>query len=65
VLFCKLFGSKKDEVTGDWRRLHSEELYDVYSLPNIIRAIKLRRMCHIWGEGRCREGFDGETCGKV
>jgi hypothetical protein len=34
---------KRDEVTGDWRKFHNEELHDLYSLPNIIRMIKSRR----------------------
>jgi hypothetical protein len=34
------FGSKSDEVTGEWRKLHSEELHSLYSLPDIIRQIK-------------------------
>jgi len=38
----KIFGPKRDEVTGDWRILHSKELYDLYSLPNIIWVIKSR-----------------------
>jgi len=38
----KQFGPKRDEVTGDWRRLHNEELNDPYSSPNIIRLIKSR-----------------------
>jgi hypothetical protein len=38
----KIFGSKSDEVTADWRRLHKEKLYDLYSSPNIIRVIKSR-----------------------
>jgi hypothetical protein len=39
-----IFGPKRDEVTGEWRRLHNEELNDLYSSPNIIRAIKSRRI---------------------
>jgi hypothetical protein len=35
-----VFGPKRDEVTGEWRRLHNEELYYLYSSPNIIRVIK-------------------------
>jgi hypothetical protein len=38
----RIFGPKTDEVTGEWRRLHNEKLYAVYSSPNIIRVIKLR-----------------------
>jgi hypothetical protein len=40
----KIFWPKKDAVTGEWRRLHNEELYDLYSSPNIIQVIKERRM---------------------
>jgi hypothetical protein len=40
----KIFGLKRDEVTGEWRRLHNEELNDLYSSPNVIRVIKSRRM---------------------
>jgi hypothetical protein len=40
----KIFGPKRDKVTGEWRRLLSEELHDLYSSPNIIRVIKSRRM---------------------
>jgi hypothetical protein len=40
----RIFGPKRDEVTGDWRKLHNEELHNMYSLPNIIRMIKSRRM---------------------
>jgi len=40
----RIFGSKRDEVTGEWRKLHNEELNDLYSSPNIIRVIKSKRM---------------------
>jgi hypothetical protein len=40
----RMFGSKRDEVTGEWRRLHKEELYALYSSPNIIRSIKSKRL---------------------
>ena len=40
----KVFGHKRDEVTGEWRKLHNEELNDLYSLPNIVRVVKSRRM---------------------
>jgi hypothetical protein len=40
----RLFGSKRDEVTGERRKLHIEELNDLYPLPNIVRVVKSRRM---------------------
>jgi hypothetical protein len=40
----RIFGPKRDEVTGEWGKLHSEELHILYSSPNIIRQIKSRRM---------------------
>jgi hypothetical protein len=40
----RIFGSKRDEVTGKWRKLHNEELRDLYSSPSIITIIKSRRM---------------------
>jgi hypothetical protein len=40
----RIFGPKRDEVTGEWRKLHNEELNDLYSLPNIVRVVKSRRM---------------------
>jgi hypothetical protein len=40
----RIFGPKRDEVTGDWRKLHNKEFHDLYSPPSIIRIIKLRRM---------------------
>jgi hypothetical protein len=40
----RIFGPKKDELTGKWRKLHDEELNYLHSSPNIVRVIKLRRM---------------------
>jgi hypothetical protein len=40
----RVFGPKRDEVTGEWRMLHNEELNDLYSLPNIVRVVKSRQM---------------------
>ena len=40
----RVFGPKRDEVTGEWRKLYNEELSDLYSLPNIVRVVKSRRM---------------------
>ena len=40
----RIFGPRRDEVTGEWRRLHNEELNDLYCSPNIVRVIKWRRM---------------------
>ena len=54
----RVFGSKRDEVTGEWRKLHNEELSDLYSLPNIVRVVKSRRMR--WA-GRVVQGSGGET----
>jgi len=44
MVLRKIFGPKRDEVTGEWRGLHNEELNDLYSSPNIVRVIKSRRM---------------------
>jgi hypothetical protein len=49
----RIFGSKRDEVTGEWRKLHNE-LNDLYSSPNIVRVIKSRRM--IWAGHVARMG---------
>jgi hypothetical protein len=40
----RIFGSKRDEVTGEWRKMHNEELHKLYSSPDIIRQVKSRRM---------------------
>ena len=46
MVLRRIFGPRprRDEITGDWRRLHNEELNDLYSSPNIVRMIKSRRM---------------------
>ena len=51
----RIFGLRKDEVTGELRKLHNEELNDLYSSPNIVRAIKSRRMG--WAEHVSRMGY--------
>jgi hypothetical protein len=43
-LLRSVFGPRRDEVTGEWRKLHNEELNELYSLPNIVRVVKSRRM---------------------
>jgi hypothetical protein len=48
----RIFGPKRDEVTGGWRKLRSEELHDLYSSPSIIRMIKSRRMGWAWHVAR-------------
>jgi len=40
----RVFGPKRDEVTGEWRKLHNEELNDLYSLPNIVWVVKSKRV---------------------
>ena len=44
MVLRRIFGPRWDEVTGQWRRLHNDELNDLYSSPNIVRLIKSRRM---------------------
>ena len=62
----RIFGSKSVEVTGEWRKLHNEELNELYSLSDIFRVIKSRRMrlaghVALWGAERRIQGFGGET----
>jgi len=52
----RVFGLKRDEVTGEWRKLHNEEVRDLYSLPNIVRVVKSRRMRWAWHVARMGEG---------
>ena len=65
MVLRRIFGPRRDEVTGEWRRLHNEELNDLYSSPNIVRGIKWRRMRWAWhvahmGEERgCTESWWG------
>jgi hypothetical protein len=61
----RIFGPKRDEVTGEWRKLHNEQLHDLYS-PTTVRVIKLRRIRwagHVARMGRERhvQGFVGKT----
>jgi len=61
----RIFGPKRDEVRGEWRKLHNEELNDLYCSPNIVRVIKWRRMGwagHVASMGeKCIQRFDWET----
>jgi hypothetical protein len=67
----KIFGPKRDDVTGDWRRLHNEELNDLYSSPTIIRVKNSRRMrCaeHVacmWESRRMYRILVGKPEGKI
>ena len=70
MVLRRIFGPKRNEVTGKWRRLHNEELNDLYSSPNIVWVIKSRRMrwaghvaCMGEERGVCRV-LVGETGGK-
>ena len=61
-----LFGPKRDEVTGEWRKLHNEELNDLYCSPSIVRVIKSRRMRWVGhvarlGRGQVHTEFWWET----
>jgi hypothetical protein len=51
----RIFGTKRDEVTGEWRKLYNEELRDLYSLPSIIRIMKSRTMRWAGHVARMRE----------
>jgi hypothetical protein len=55
----RVFGPKRDEVTGEWRKLHNGMFSDLYPLPNIVRVVKSRRMT--WAEHVGRMGR-GEVC---
>ena len=57
----KIFGPRRDEVTGEWRKLHNEKLNDLYSSPSIVRVIKSRRMRWAGHVARMRERRDVYT----
>jgi hypothetical protein len=63
----RIFGPKRDKVTGEWRKLPNEELNGLYSLPNIVRVIKSRILrwkgyiARMGGRERCVQGSGGET----
>ena len=61
----RIFGPKRKGVTGQWRKLHNEELNDLYCSSNIVRLIKKNEMggaCGTYGgRERCAQGFGGET----
>jgi hypothetical protein len=62
----KICGPKRKDITGNWRKLHYEEVHDLYSSPNIIWVLKSRRiglavhMARV-GEKKCIQDFDRET----
>jgi len=60
MVLRRIFGPRRDEVTGEWRRLHNEELNDLYSSPNIVRVIKSRRMG--WARHVARMGEERGVC---
>ena len=66
----RVFGPKRDEVTGEWSKLHNEELRDLYTLPNIVRVVKSRRtrwaghVAHMGEGGGVHRVLVGETRGK-
>ena len=67
----RIFGPKRDGVTGEWRKLHNEELNDLYSSPNIVRMVKSRRMrwaghvARVEEERGVRKVLVGETSGET
>ena len=66
----KIFGSKRDDVTGEWRRLYNEELYDLHFSPDIIRVLRSSRMSRVeyvarmGGEQWCIPGLVWKSEGK-
>ena len=64
-VLSRVFGRKRDEVTEEWRKLHKEELSDLYSLPNIVRVVKSRRMRWAGHVARMGEGCTGFWWGNL
>ena len=65
-MLWRIFGPKRDDVKGEWKRLHNEEIYALYFSSNILRVIKSRRIrlgeaCSTHGEERCIRDFGGDT----
>jgi len=60
MVLRRIFGPGRDEVTGEWRRLHNKELNDLYSSPNIVRVIKSRGMR--WAGHVARMGEERGVC---
>ena len=60
MVLRRIFGPRRDEVTGEWRRLHNEEINDLYCSPNIVRVIKSRRMR--WAGHVARMGEERVVC---
>jgi hypothetical protein len=65
----RIFGPKRDEVTGGWRKLHNEELHNVYSSPSMLKMIKSRNMRWRWlvarmGKRNAYKIFVGKSEGK-
>jgi len=59
AVLIRIYGPRRDEVTGEWRRLHNEELNDLYCSPNIVRVIKSRRVR--WAGHVARMGEEREV----
>jgi hypothetical protein len=65
----RIFGPKRDEVTGEEKQLHNEEVNDRYSSPNIVRVTRFRRMrleglYHVWERGQAYTGFRWRNLGE-
>jgi hypothetical protein len=58
----RIFGPKRDEVTEKCRKLHSQELHDLYSSPSIIRIINARKMRWVWNVARMEEKRNAYRC---